>query len=107
MRREIKQWVETVRADYILERHHELLLEQAAACLDRAADARELIARDGVMLETNRGTLRSHPMIAVERDMMLMFSKLLAQLKLDGDARETTPLPGARSHKRGANLHVA
>jgi hypothetical protein len=95
-----------VRQGWALEPHHELLLQQAAHCLERAADARELIARDGILLETARGTMRPHPMCCRERDAVLMFSKLLAQLKLDGDARTTPPLPGARSHKKGPHLYV-
>ena len=102
-----QEWVNEIESAYVLEQHHRLLLIAAAECWDRAQMCRMVIADEGVMITTPRGASRPHPLLAAERDMKLMFSKLMGQLKLDGDGRETVPLPGARSHKRGGNLYAA
>ena len=100
-----RNWVQDIAAAFVLEAHHERLLIAAARAWDRAQEAREMVADQGAVLYGKTGMARPHPAVGIENASMLVFSKLLAQLKLDGDGRSTIPIPGARSHKR--NLHVA
>jgi phage terminase small subunit len=61
-------WWRLVVRDYQLESHHMRLLQAAAECWDRLQQARELLARDGLVVEGREGGLRPHPAAAIERD---------------------------------------
>src|SRR5262245_58667276 len=72
------------------------LLEEALAALDRAAQAREAIAREGLTTTTGRsGVVHLHPLVRVEKDARAAFMKAWAQLRLD---KELGPLDAAGPH---------
>jgi len=83
-------WFATVVADYELEPHHRRLLTLAAEAWDRATQAREQLARDGITFHDQNGNPRVHPCVAVERDARLAFARLIRELDLDA---ETLPAP--------------
>ena len=76
-----KGWWLEVCQQYELRDHHRMLLTLAAEAYDRTAQAREILAKDGIV--TGQASLRPHPCIAIERDARLAFARLVAQLSLD------------------------
>ncbi len=58
------------------------LLRVAAEALDRTQAARERIGLDGATL-TDKGTIRAHPLLAVERDARAQVIQALKALNLD------------------------
>src|SRR5262245_19627527 len=67
------------------------LLTMACEAWDRACEAREILARDGIVIGGRQAAVRPHPAVAIERDARIAFSKLVAQLSLDGDPSEIDP----------------
>jgi phage terminase small subunit len=78
-----KLWSHVVEV-YDLRQDELAVLEEACRALDRAAEAREHLKKDGLLLPGRFGP-RSHPMQAVENSAALRAAKLLRQLGL-GDA---------------------
>jgi P27 family predicted phage terminase small subunit len=95
-------WWRSVATDYELEGHHERLLTLAAEAYDRCQEARETLARDGLTIGTADGGLKTHPLVAVERDSRLAFARLVRELDLDcgAPAPDSRP-PALRSNRRG------
>ncbi len=81
-----KAWWSTVVHDYHLEPHHVLLLTAACESLDRAAQGREAVEKDGAFFVDRHGARKPHPGLQVERDSRALFSRLLRELGLDVDA---------------------
>ncbi len=81
--RESKSWWREVVSDYDLERHHLKLLQAAAECWDRTAEARALIQRDGVVIEDRFGQKKPHPACDIERHNRALFARMLRELALD------------------------
>ena len=96
LRPETAAWWLDVVSSYDLEAHHVRLLSLAAEAWDRSSEAREVIARDGIVITTQSG-VRAHPAVSIERDARLAFARLLRELDLDGGA----PLPDPRPPRRG------
>ena len=67
------------------------LLEMACDAWDRYHEAREILARDGIVVGGRQAAVRPHPCIAIERDNRIVFARLIAQLNLDGDPSEVDP----------------
>ena len=78
-----KAWWLEVDQQYALRDHHRMLLTLAAEAYDRAAEAREILAKDGIVVGGRQAAVRPHPAIAIERDSRLAFARLVAQLSLD------------------------
>lgn len=78
-----KRWFRQVSDNYALEPHHVRLLTLAAESWDRAAMARESIAKNGLVYKDKFGNPRARPEVAVERDSRLAFARLLRELGLD------------------------
>lgn len=97
-----KKWWASVIADYVLEPHHVRLLTLAGEAFDRATQARELIARDGLTVTTESGGLKAHPAVGIERDSRLAFARLVRELDLDVEAPTAEPRrpPSLRSIRR-------
>lgn len=98
-----RAWWRSVVRDYALEPHHMRLLQAAAECWDRLQEARELLARDGLVIEGREGGMRPHPAAAIERDSRIAFARLVRELDLDVEppaaaARRPPPLT---SNRRG------
>jgi P27 family predicted phage terminase small subunit len=77
----VRLW-EAVVADYALERADLELLALASEAADRLAQAREILKREGVVIEGKMG-MRPHPAIAIERDARMAVSRLMRQLGLE------------------------
>ncbi len=60
-------------------------LEQALLQLDRAAEARAAVARDGDYVPGRFGP-KPHPGLGIERNALLMYSRLIRMLGLPADA---------------------
>jgi phage terminase small subunit len=95
----MKAWWRNTTADYDLEPHHLRLLELACSACD---DARRAIAENGATFRDDRGNIRAHPSVMVERDARIAFARLVRELDLDVnapiDARSNPP--GLRSNRR-------
>ena len=62
------------------------LFQAALEALDRAEDARALIATDGLVAKTtSTGALHLHPAVRVERESRTQFAKLWGSLELNWD----------------------
>jgi hypothetical protein len=67
------------------------------------APSRELLQRDGLVIEGREGGTRPHPAAAIERDSRIAFARLIRKLDLDVEApasTRTAPAP-LRSNRRG------
>ena len=96
-------WWRSVVREYMLEPHHMRLLQAAAECWDRLQQARELLQRDGLVIEGREGGMRPHPAAAIERDSRIAFARLIRELDLDVEpptSNRTSPA-GLRSNRRG------
>ncbi|WP_312015860.1 P27 family phage terminase small subunit [Bradyrhizobium sp. JYMT SZCCT0428] len=96
-------WWRLVVRDYELEAHHLRLLQAAGECWDRLQQARELLARDGLVIEGREGGMRPHPAAAIERDSRIAFARLIRELDLDVEPPTSTRTGPAslRSNRRG------
>ena len=54
-----RDWWRSVVREYQLEPHHMRLLQAAAECWDRLQQARELLQRDGLVIEGREGGMRT------------------------------------------------
>jgi len=81
-------WWRHVMKGYDLDPHHVLQLRTAAEAWDRGQAARELIDRDGPVVDGRYGP-RAHPAIAIERDAKKQFLAALRALDLDGESLPT------------------
>jgi P27 family predicted phage terminase small subunit len=96
-----QKWWTQVMADFELEPHHVRLLALACEAFDRAGQARDIIARDGICVTTGDGGVKAHPAVGIERDARLAFARLLRELDLDAEPPGGSPRPPAlRSNRR-------
>jgi len=86
----------SIAATYILESHHYHLLTLAMEASDRCEDARQAIARDGLMVVDRYGASKLHPAVSAERDSRLAVARLLRELALDVDKPDESRPPGLR-----------
>lgn len=70
------------------------LLAEACVALDRAGEARKILAKDGLKARDRYGQDRAHPMVDVERRAQSTMMAALRALNLD--VTPTRPLPGRR-----------
>ena len=91
LRPDTQAWWLHVHANWRLEEHHSRLLTMAAEAWDRACQAREILAEDGILLGGREGGCRPHPAVAIKRDSRIAFARLIAQLSLDGEAPQVDP----------------
>lgn len=96
LRPETQRWWLAVNADYELDNHHRLLLTEACGALDRAAQAREVISREGAYFVDRLGAKRAHPACAIELANRRLFASILRELGLDAPTDKPRPpaLPG-------------
>lgn len=93
LRPDTRRWYALVAREYALEGHHRKLLTLVCESWDRCQEARERIAEDGAYIADRFGQLKAHPAVAVERDAMISFARLLRELDLDVEppAEESRP----------------
>jgi len=61
-----------------------LRLTACAESWDRVQEAREAVAAEGMFPQNGR-TRKLHPALALERDSMILFARMLRELNLDID----------------------
>jgi P27 family predicted phage terminase small subunit len=88
-----QRWWLDVVARWELEPHHVRLLTLAAESWDRCAQARGVIAAEGLTVTTREGGAKLHPACRVETDSRLAFARLLRELDLDVDAPPAAKRP--------------
>ena len=86
LKADTRRWWEAVVDRWQLEEHHVRLLTLAAEAWDRCAQARALIAKDGLTVATRDGGAKLHPACRVEQASQIAFARLLRELDLDLDA---------------------
>ena len=84
-----------VLGDYELEAHHLRILQAACEALDRAAEARAAIERDGAYIEGRFG-MKAHPALAIERDSRTQLLRALRELGLDLETPTASKPPPSR-----------
>lgn len=92
-----KLWKEVV-SDFVLEPHHERLLEKALVQWDRSEQAKKALATEGLTVLDRFGQLREHPLVGVERQATLAYLRIMRELGLDVVPTESRghSRPGAR-----------
>ncbi|MBI2526752.1 MAG: P27 family phage terminase small subunit [Candidatus Rokubacteria bacterium] len=93
LRAATRNWWASVVAEYELEEHHVRLLTAAAESWDRAQQAREALARHGLVYKDRFGAPRARPEVAVERDARTAFARLVRELALDVEPPASEPRP--------------
>lgn len=83
LKADTQQWITGLIEDFDLEAHHFRVLVQTAQAWDRAEQARESIAADGLTVTDRYGTPKAHPCVAIERDSRTAFFRGLRELALD------------------------
>ena len=94
-------WWLSVVTRWDLEPHHVRLLTLAAEAWDRGVQARELLKRDGLTVDTKAGGVRAHPCVRIEADCRLSFARLIRELDLDIDAPAAASRPAPLRSVRG------
>lgn len=80
----MKNWWRSVAKDWSLDPHHLKLLTLACEAWDRAAQARDVLAKEGAFFKDRFGSPKAHPATIVERDSRLAFCRLLREIGLEG-----------------------
>jgi len=102
LRPDTRAWWLSVHRDYDLGEHHARLLLLACEAWDRCCEAREIMAKDGIVIGGREAAVRPHPCIAIERDSRLAFARLIAQLSLDEEMPvEASVRAAQRSNRLG------
>ena len=86
-----RKWTKDIDSLVVLEPHQEKMVIQAAVCLDRIEEARELIAAEGLTTKTRDGGRKAHPAVGIERDSKILFTRLCREIGLDIESVETYP----------------
>ena len=82
----------SIVADYALENHQLELLRRTCEAMDRADEAREQIASEGMTTTDRYGQVKPHPCVNIERDARLAIARLLREMSLDvGDPDASRP----------------
>jgi phage terminase small subunit len=96
-----RRWLKNLQAEYLLEDHHGRIAILAGESWDRCVQAREAIARDGMTFRDDRGNIRPHPLLAVERDARTAFARLVRELDLDTEGPASPLRPPGLGSNRG------
>lgn len=100
---EAADWWRDVLRDFDLAPHHLHLLQAACEAWDRMQQARQALAdHGGLTFADERGVIRAHPCVAMERDARVAFARLVRELDLDGGAVAEAPRPPALVSNRRA-----
>jgi P27 family predicted phage terminase small subunit len=99
-----RRWFHAVADDWELDAHHVRLLQLACEAWDRCQEAREVIAREGLTVQTREGGSKLHPACRVEDSSRIAFARLLRELDLDVDPpAESRRPPMLRSIRGGSS----
>lgn len=97
-----KAWeelVEVLTSLDVLDSADAATVETCAAMIGRMREARRLLNSDDLVVESQRGGLRSSPYWTIEREAGLQVARLLAELGLSPSARARLANAGAKSKK--------
>jgi P27 family predicted phage terminase small subunit len=79
-----REWWARLQAEYAISDSGGLaVLDLAAQAHSRMDEARTILDRDGITVESGRGGLRPHPAVVIERDARIAVVACLRQLGLD------------------------
>jgi len=98
LRAETRRWVRGILDDYDLEPHHFRQLVQTAQAWDRAEQAREILAVEGLTVLDRYDTPKAHPCVAIERDSRTAFFRGLRELALDTETPDLPRAPRTRDY---------
>lgn len=93
LRVDTRKWWQGVVDEFVLEPHHLRLLTAAATSWDRACEARAAIEQHGLTFQDQLGRPVVRPEVAVERNSLTVFYRLLRELGLDRAAAPETVRP--------------
>jgi len=80
-----RAWWKSVVDVYELSEHDIPMLSMAAQSLDRFLQARDQIAKDGIVVLDRYGCQKRHPALSLERDSQLTFLRCVRSLRLESD----------------------
>jgi phage terminase small subunit len=92
--RDAAAWWQKTQIDFDLEDHHVLILTQAAGCLDRLTECRNVLAVEGLTTVDRFEQVKPHPLVTVELAQKALFARLVRELGLDIQD-VATPRPAA------------
>lgn len=82
LRKETREWFNSVLKEYEMQDHHRIILTLACECLDRITEARLQIKKDGAYFKDRLKT-KPHPALKIESENKIIFARLLRELNLD------------------------
>ncbi|MGI8937810.1 MAG: P27 family phage terminase small subunit [Iamia sp.] len=88
-------WADVART-YSLDAWQYELLRRCCEAGDRADEAREQIAADGLTTTDRYGQVKPHPAVNIERDARLSQARLLRDLRLEDEPQEPRVARGGR-----------
>ena len=88
---EAAEWWKKVVAEFPFGSADLEILNQAAATLDRIAEARDAIDRDGSFIEDRYGKPKAHPALGAENQAKVTFARLVRELALPVDVADDRP----------------
>lgn len=85
-----RAWLKKVSALFNFGKAEEDLLLIAATCLDRLDEIRQAVEKDGLTVLDRFDQSKAHPLLSVERDNRLTFSRICNQLRIidDGSVKD-------------------
>jgi len=88
-----KKWWSKLISEYEFETPDSVMtLECVMECFDRATAAREMVEKDGAVLNDRFGQLKAHPATVIERDARMAMLRALKALGLDVVQPGTLPI---------------
>ena len=78
----MRQFYRRINRRYALQEQHRRVLIAACEAHDRSHQARELLERDGITINTRHGEVKVHPAVAIERDSRIAFMRAIRELGL-------------------------
>lgn len=82
-----RKWVKNIAKRLEIKPEQEESLYQAAHCLDRIQEARDIIDKEGIVAVDRFGQPKTHPATIVEKDNKALFSRMVKDVF--GSASET------------------
>lgn len=86
-----RAWWREMIAAYAFDPAALRILEGAATTWDRALSARESIASEGAVIHDRFGSPRTHPAVAIEKNALIAFARLMRELAIDPSPPDSRP----------------